>query len=309
MEIDLLSYINKMSSGDFVRKSWEDMSQEEKTILQTLLNGSEIDAEEFVEGDDFYKYDELTYADMNVYMFQPYFEDFEKIHTMPEEMKELIAYGGNPDEFVAMTDDEKRKYLRSLCLNIDDYYTYFEDEEKMDITQETLDQKQAQLDESILEYDQLIEEYQEDLELAEVKTVLLEQGNKKLFEDNKRLKGEIQNKQNDLNDAYKAIARLVKKLFDEKLRYLSLLSRSLNNKLSVQRIKECFEAEIFNKEDIEKAQLFFRRHGIKIVDGQELKTRVKYEGADYSKTKAYREAVKASEANAFSDMDDWQKRF
>lgn len=309
MEFDLLSYINKMSSGVFVRKSWKDMSQGEKTILRMLLNSSQIDAKDFVDGDDFYKYDELTYADMNVYIFQPYFEDFEKIHTMPEEMKELIAYGGNPEEFVVMTDNEKRKYLRSLCLNIDDYYTYFEDEEMMDISQENLDQKQAQLDETILEYDQLIEEYQEDLELAEAKTSLLEQGNKKLFADNKRLRTEIQNKQNDINDAYKTVSTLVKKLFDEKLRYLTLLSRSLNNRLSVQRIKECFEAEIYNKEDIEKAQLFFRRHGIRIVEGQEVKTKVKYEGADYSKTKAYRDAVKAAESNAFSDMDDWQKRF
>ena len=237
MEFELLSYINKMSLGEFIRKSWEDMSQEEKLILQTLLNGSEIDAEEFVDGDDFFKYDELTYADMNVYMFQPYFKNFEKIHTMPVELKEMIAYGGNPDEFAGMSDDEKRKYLRSLCLNIDDYYAYFEDEEKMDITQESLDQKQAQMDESILKYDQLIEEYYEDLEIAEAQTALLEQANKKLFEENKRLKSEIQNRQRDINDAYNSAATLVKKLFDEKLRYLSLLSRSLNNKLSVQRIK------------------------------------------------------------------------
>lgn len=304
-QFDFLSYINQLSSGRFTRKNWEAMSQEEKVFLQALLDGSEVDAKDFMESSDFDKYDELTYADMNVYMFQPYFEDFEKIHTMPEELKEMIVYGGNPDEFLRLSDDEKRKYLRSLSLIVDEYYDYFDDEEKMYITQEILDQEQSQIDYRIEEYENAIDEYEDELKTVEEESVLLEQANKKLFVENKKLEAEIQNKQSDVNNAYDTMSSVIRELYEEKLRYLSLLSRSMRNRLSIQRITACFKGEYFSNGDIEKALAFLKKHGIRIVDGQEVQSKYKYDNADYSKTKAYNEAVKASEVNAFANKDSW----
>jgi len=295
--IEVLKTIRKLSRGE-AKRCWSEMTDIEKRLLKVIFKNTDIDAKYFIEESDFEKYDELRIEGLNIYFFKPYFEDFEKIHNMPEEFKEMYSYGGNPDEFLKLNDTEKRKYIRSLCLNIDDFYEYFDDETKMYMTQSDIEREEAE--ERFLEDE--IEILSQDIDELETKNNRLERRLGSLVLDKKALNSELEKQKNESNSI---ISKLVKELYEEKLRYLVSIGLRNRNKLSRKVFLQYFTDEYFDDTDINRAMIFIKKHGIEIVDikNNKIKPNIKL---DYSKTNAFKDAVKASETNAFSVLDEWQ---
>ncbi len=250
-----------------------------KTLTErqiSLLKNIDVNPDEFVNMSDSDKYIELSDCYFSVFEFYNVFDNPAYMLLFPPELRDLIEVGGDIEYFFSLSDQTKLKYLRSLDLNVYDFAEYItfmkrkaEGNKKDRIAR--LMAHIAELTKQKNDCESIKEELEFHIDKLEVKL-------------------------GDISSKYNELARESKKL----LEYLDGFKKKIQEQNEELEIKD----ELIGRLKYEIAALNKKEVTAKVEKHEENKERVnKKIWGDYSKTKAYIEAIKAAEVPPYSKLD------